>query len=918
MRFLRRLLILVLFSSFVLLPVTLFASADTTTWLTQADPEFSLRKADVSDSNYPSTYTQRGNIDCDTLTFTARTGDLLPFLNVHKESQISGCFINTSVGLVDPSGYMNVSGTPYVANTVHTDNTPVKFFPFPNSDIFISNASQSPAVGTYVWFDHLMTSLTYAKDDFGRIRAVVQPQHQIPLTDKNNNLLPVMADNFSVSDNGQWAVVDSPGRGLLRINLVTTEVLPFTGSFEFGNGSGAAIRTAITSDGRYAAVASKSYTYFRIFDLSTCGSVPTTITSPVIGCQSRDLNVFARSKINSMGGVLQARFLNNNVLKFYASYDIATAPRIGEFIVASPGTTVASLDYVAMGDSFTSGEGSQKYEVGTDEQDLNLCHLSRVSYPYLLANSIQANSFHSVACSGATTINLVSGKGFDINKNNINRDNQYSTKPLNNSLGDWTPGYRKQISFIAENAPRLITVSAIGNDIGFSAILESCVKIGTCYPTYEDRIELMNQADAKLPTLISMLKKVKATALPSSTIYAIGYPQVGYTDGNCGVNVHLNKSELQLANDLITRINTVIKTAASQAGVNYADIEDALVGHRLCEADASDIAMNGLTAGKDKYGIIGNESFHPNAFGQFLMAQKILGSTNNLGAGTPMPTLATLPTINNDVPALALVPKTNRTINKRLIFTPNNPVVPVGQKFTAKLSGLAYALTPNSAFSVRLDGEANKILTAEPDGTLTIDLTIPNGTTSGIHSVDLLGTDSTSQPVDITSTFIALNPDSSTCVAVELSNQDTDKDSIDDACDPYIGAAPTEPNNDSATNNPVAAPLTPQPPTGSSDDDVITLTSDVTTSPTGEIRLLTEREKLESRVLGVSTDNPSPATPLKALASISKKSIRFRLPSHPLIYSTITILIVTSLITLGIQSHLGSMHKQIYKLIVRR
>src|SRR6185295_15293084 len=110
------------------------------------------------------------------------------------------------------------------------------------------------------------SSLSFSGTIDGKMSAKIKPSNQVQLKDKGGTALPVMADNFGLSDNGEWLVVDSPGRALLRINLNTMEVLPFETSFEFGNGIGAALRYAVSGNGRFVAVSSKAYSYFRIFD----------------------------------------------------------------------------------------------------------------------------------------------------------------------------------------------------------------------------------------------------------------------------------------------------------------------------------------------------------------------------------------------------------------------------------------------------------------------------------------------------------------------------------------------------------------------------------------------------------------------------------------------------------------------------
>ena len=785
---LRRILVLAALVSLLgYLPGKLLAANDSSAWFGNADPEFVVKNSSVSDADYPATYGQRGNVDCDNFSFTKRNGDSVPFSPLHSESQISGCYINTNVGAVDPNGYINVNQGVYAAELVHADNTSYKPFVFPNTDIFISSVgSAAGGTGNYIWLDHLLSSLVYQKDNYGRIRAMLTPKNQQVISDKNGNKLPVMSDNFGISDNGQWAVVDSPGKALLRINLVTMEVLPFANSYEYGNGIGAALKYAISSDGRFVAIASKNYTTFKIFDLSSCGTPPNAITAPVSGCSQRDLNTYTKNKIAGFTSILQMRFLTNDLLQFYASYTSGSSLK-GKYVIAAPGTDLTGMDYLALGDSFSSGEGAFKYEIGTDEQDFNLCHLSQVSYPYLIAKKIQANLFHSVACSGAKTLNI-SG----VDKEVVN---QYIKIPPNNSLGEWIPGYKKQISLISANNPKIITLSVGGNDIGFTDKLTACLKPGTCYPSYEDRQEVFNEIDGKLNTIKKTFTKTKNSADKDARIYVVGYPQIADADGSCGINVHLNHDELVLASSIITRLNMVIKTAATQAGVNYVDIEDALNGFRLCENNDGNMAMNGLTAGNDIHGIIGNESFHPTEFGQQLMADKILGLTSYLGTANPTPVSgASLSKITDSDPALAGTAKTGRSLYKLITINPAVSAVSNGSSISIPLNNLL-GLTPNAIYQISLNGNQTSQVVTDASGNATAEITISDDLAYNPISIDITGTDVTGTLVDINTVVVVSGATSaSSCQIVPDSGIDFDQDGVDDACDAVIGPAPVMEN----------------------------------------------------------------------------------------------------------------------------
>ena len=64
---------------------------------------------------------------------------------------------------------------------------------------------------------------------------------------------------------------------------------------------------------------------------------------------------------------------------------------------------------VFMGDSFSSGEGVSPFEIGTDAGGVNECHRSPLAYPRLLQGDLDLGLTAFVACSGATTDNVLHG-----------------------------------------------------------------------------------------------------------------------------------------------------------------------------------------------------------------------------------------------------------------------------------------------------------------------------------------------------------------------------------------------------------------------------------------------------------------------------------------------------------------------------
>src|SRR5690606_32614132 len=138
-------------------------------------------------------------------------------------------------------------------------------------------------------------------------------------------------------------------------------------------GVGPELQTTITSSGRYAAVASKSFTTFKLYDLSTCGPVPSHITGKV-NCQSRDLYAFMQSRVSGFVGVSTLRFVGEGALSMYVVYNNGFGNRVTHYVLSLPGVAAPNLEYLALGDSFASGEGAYQYKAITDTKD-NKCHL---------------------------------------------------------------------------------------------------------------------------------------------------------------------------------------------------------------------------------------------------------------------------------------------------------------------------------------------------------------------------------------------------------------------------------------------------------------------------------------------------------------------------------------------------------------
>ncbi|MFI5782042.1 SGNH/GDSL hydrolase family protein [Nocardia sp. NPDC051570] len=205
---------------------------------------------------------------------------------------------------------------------------------------------------------------------------------------------------------------------------------------------------------------------------------------------------------------------------------------------AAPGPT----DYVALGDSYSSGTGTGDYQPDSGD-----CRRSDSAYPSLWANSHAVGSFSFTACNGATTQDV--------------RNDQLG--PLSDRTG-------------------LVTVSAGGNDAGFSRILRSCVfpaSDADCDAAVDTGISYVNNT---LPgNLDRLYQDIKAKA-PKASIVVVGYPRLFERDV-CPFSFSLHKRDS--LNHAADELDRVVAARARAAGSTFADPRPAFTGHGICGQD---------------------------------------------------------------------------------------------------------------------------------------------------------------------------------------------------------------------------------------------------------------------------------------------------------------------------------------------
>ena len=312
---------------------------------------------------------------------------------------------------------------------------------------------------------------------------------------------------------------------------------------------------------------------------------------------------------------------------------------------------------VALGDSYSSGEGAGDYAAwsdhdGDDDEIRNACHQSADAWVRKLSlpssgnptigarESSNASSldFHFLACSGAESENLLpfhtSGPTFP-----VNAENQLG-------FGQWGQVSQLDAGYLDENTT-LVTLSVGGNDMRFPKVMEKCI-VSQSYcgdevldgDTQGAYISSMNRLDAQLPnSLGTVLQQIKLKA-PNATIVLVGYPRLFDYSTTCMLISIQNQGWLNTVADGLNQVMSSAADAADEPGqrVIFVNPQAAFQGRTLCTANRGIWDLRPvMTAGHSPWGIWGEgvglvsaETGHPNDAGTILYSVAVQAALNGL------------------------------------------------------------------------------------------------------------------------------------------------------------------------------------------------------------------------------------------------------------------------------------------------
>jgi len=204
-----------------------------------------------------------------------------------------------------------------------------------------------------------------------------------------------------------------------------------------------------------------------------------------------------------------------------------------------PIAEIQPLNIVAIGDSFTSGDGLAPYVDETDQQGVDECHRSVQSYPYLVAEALPKSTIKSVACSGADTAGVENG----------------------------SKGEGSQLDALGTDTD-VVVMTVGGNDVmslgnlAFICQKYGCGKETDVYSSVKEKIESLQHVDG----VAGLLSKVRSRA-PNAEVLVMGYTELGDL-AKSFVNVAAGKGTEEMAEMVTHELNEANQEAIAKVGDN--------------------------------------------------------------------------------------------------------------------------------------------------------------------------------------------------------------------------------------------------------------------------------------------------------------------------------------------------------------
>jgi lysophospholipase L1-like esterase len=231
-------------------------------------------------------------------------------------------------------------------------------------------------------------------------------------------------------------------------------------------------------------------------------------------------------------------------------------------VVATPAQAATTTDYIALGDSYSSG-------VGAPGQS-GLCLRGSSGYPAQWARRNSPASYRNVACGGAVTSDV----------------------------------QNYQVPYLSKKTD-LVSITIGGNDAGFAPAVITCTLSSDagCAAVVATAHDYVTDV---LPGKLDATYRAIRQHAPNAQVVVLSYPILfDTTSASCGVG-GMSLAKRRSLNSGAQDLDELIKDRARAAGFTFADVRAGFTGHGICAATPW---INGLTV------IPPTDSFHPNANG---------------------------------------------------------------------------------------------------------------------------------------------------------------------------------------------------------------------------------------------------------------------------------------------------------------
>ncbi len=258
----------------------------------------------------------------------------------------------------------------------------------------------------------------------------------------------------------------------------------------------------------------------------------------------------------------------------------------------------AALNYVALGDSYTSGDGISPASP-TAPAD---CNQSAADYPHQTAK-FEGWQLTDVSCAGARSVDVTRA--------------QYS---------DQSP----QLTAVSTSS-NVVSIGIGGNDDNlFVDALVDCsvadvldfVNLGApCKALYGNRF--VDDVSSDASTISGVIQDIHDRA-PHAKVFVVGYPDILPQTGHCYPTMPLTSGDVSYLNSLEEGLNSMLRSDATANGATFVDTFTQSIGHDACRSSSERWVNPLVTSG-------GGVSVHPNATGASEMGLALQSAIRTTG-----------------------------------------------------------------------------------------------------------------------------------------------------------------------------------------------------------------------------------------------------------------------------------------------